>query len=353
VAGDDGRSEAPTQRRLQTAREEGQVAISREALTFGILAAVTLLFTFQGGAMTRDFAARLAVVLEAADRLPPLAALAACATAAFRLVAPVAGLVVAVAVALTLGQTRFLLHPTALLPSFGRLDPRPRLNRLFGPTALVEAARALAKLAVVATGAGIALAAVVPGFPAALSWTVPWLGGQIADVLLHIARVVLTAFAFVVAADIAGGQWQHLQRLRMSRADIRDEHKDIEGNPLIKRRIRQLQQQRARRRMMAAVPTATVVLTNPTHYAVALAYDRSRRGAPRVVAKGVDEVAARIRSVAEQNRVPVVANPPLARALHKVDLGAEIPAEHYRVVAEIIAYVWRLRGRLAARPAVS
>jgi len=112
----------------------------------------------------------------------------------------------------------------------------------------------------------------------------------------------------------------------------------------VKGRLRQLRQQRARKRMMAAVPKATVVVTNPTHYAIALVYDRATGGAPRVVAKGVDAVAARIRAVAEENKVPLVANPPLARALFTVELDAEIPAEHFQAVAEIIAYVWRLRG---------
>ena len=131
----------------------------------------------------------------------------------------------------------------------------------------------------------------------------------------------------------------------MSRQEIRDEQKETEGDPKIKQRIRQIRLQRARRRMLAAVPKATVVITNPTHYAVALAYDRAKNAAPRVVAKGVDSLAARIREVAEAHRVPLVANPPLARALHRVEVDTEIPAEHFQAVAEIIAYVWRLRGQ--------
>ena len=135
----------------------------------------------------------------------------------------------------------------------------------------------------------------------------------------------------------------------MSKEDIRQDAKDADGNPQIKQRLRQIRMARARKRMLAAVPTATVVVTNPTHYAIALAYDRTKAAAPRVVAKGMDEVAARIREVAAESRVPIVANPPLARALYTVELDGEIPAEHFRVVAEIIAYVWRLRGRAVAR----
>jgi flagellar biosynthetic protein FlhB len=131
--------------------------------------------------------------------------------------------------------------------------------------------------------------------------------------------------------------------MRMSKQSIRDESKDTEGNPLIKARIHRIRLIRARKRMMAKVPTATVIVTNPTHYAVALAYDRAQNPAPRIVAKGVDSLAARIREVAEANIVPIVANPPLARALYQLETDTEVPAEHYRAVAEIITYVWRLR----------
>ena len=134
--------------------------------------------------------------------------------------------------------------------------------------------------------------------------------------------------------------------MRCWREDQRQETKETEGDPHVKGRMRRLGLARARRRMMAAVPTATVVVTNPTHYAVALRYDRAGGGAPRVVAKGVDEMAARIRTIAESSRVPLVANPPLARALYRVDLDREVPADHFQAVAEVIAYVWRLRGRV-------
>ena len=135
----------------------------------------------------------------------------------------------------------------------------------------------------------------------------------------------------------------------MSREELRQESRDSEGDPRIKGKLKQLRLQRARRRMLATVAKATVVVTNPTHYAVALAYERGTASAPRVVAKGVDEIAARIREAAEAARVPLVANPPLARALYLVPLDAEVPAEHFKVVAEIIAYVWRLRGRAVSR----
>jgi len=131
----------------------------------------------------------------------------------------------------------------------------------------------------------------------------------------------------------------------MSREDVRQESREAEGDPKVKARLKQMRLVRAKKRMLASVPSATVVITNPTHYAIALAYDRGRQAAPRVVAKGVDEVAARIREVAQAHGVPLFASPPLARVLFRIELDAEIPLEHFKAVAEIIAYVWRLRGR--------
>jgi flagellar biosynthetic protein FlhB len=159
--------------------------------------------------------------------------------------------------------------------------------------------------------------------------------------------VVLAAQAVIAAGDFFWVSLRHSRMLRMSRLDILEEQKETEGDPRVRARLRQIRMFRARKRMLAAVPKATVVITNPTHYAVALAYDREKHAAPRVVAKGVDTLAARIREVAEEHRVPVVANPPLARALYRVELDKDIPAEHYQAVAEIIAYVWRLGARYA------
>ena len=346
MAEQEGRTEAPTPRRLQQSREAGEAALSREVVTLAVLAGAVGLLFYQGEGIARQFAIRLATVLETSHQLSIEAALGIAAGAVVLAVLPVCGTVCVMAALATFGQTRFLLNAAALRPQFQRLDPRAKLSRMFGAAALLDVLRAIAKLGVVTVGAWVALAGAVPGFIAALSWTTPSLNGEIRGRLIAVSMSIVGAFALVAVLDMVVVQWQHWRKLRMSRQDIRDEHRDTEGDPLIKRRIRQLLQQRARRRMMAAVPKATVVLTNPTHYAIALSYDRTAGGAPKVVAKGVDEVAARIREVAQTHRIPIVANPPLARALFKVELGGEIPAEHYRMVAEVIAYVWRLRGRV-------
>jgi flagellar biosynthetic protein FlhB len=161
---------------------------------------------------------------------------------------------------------------------------------------------------------------------------------------------MLAAQAAIAVLDVLATRLRHAGSLRMSRQEQRDEHREAEGDPHIKARIRRLRTARARRRMMAAVPKATVVITNPTHYAVALSY-ADGQGAPRITAKGVDELAGRIRALARQHGVPLVANPPLARALYPLDLDREVPAEHYQAVAEIIAYVWRLKRRVSGAAA--
>ena len=170
--------------------------------------------------------------------------------------------------------------------------------------------------------------------------------------MLRLLLGVLMVLTVLAGADYAYQRLQHMRSLRMSKREVKDEAKQSEGDPMIKGRLRQIRMDRARRRMMAAVPTASVVITNPTHYAVALKYDMGATGAPRVVAKGSDLVALRIREVAAENDVPVVENPPLARALHaNVALDAEIPPEHYKAVAEIIGYIFRLKGKIRPRAA--
>jgi flagellar biosynthesis protein FlhB len=160
----------------------------------------------------------------------------------------------------------------------------------------------------------------------------------------------LVLVALLALLDYGYQRLSFMRQMRMSKQELKEEHKQAEGDPAVKARLRQIRMERARRRMMAAVPTASVVVTNPTHYAVALKYEMGSKGAPRLVAKGADLIAKRIREIAEENDVPLVENPPLARALYaSVELDHEIPPEHYRAVAEIISYVFRIKGKFRAR----
>jgi flagellar biosynthetic protein FlhB len=164
---------------------------------------------------------------------------------------------------------------------------------------------------------------------------------------VRLTFIVLLIVTVMAAADYVYQRWSFLQQMRMTKQEVKDEHKQTEGDPMIKSRLRSLRMQRARQRMMAAVPKASVVITNPTHYAVALKYDMDAMGAPILVAKGADLIALRIRELADENEVPIVENPPLARALFAtVELDQEVPPEHYKAVAEVISYVMKLKGSL-------
>lgn len=337
------RSEAATPRRLQRAREQGQVPVSRELTTFAGLAAVSLAMIVTAPSAVHGLMARLSIFLARAHSLRPGLGVARLAGEAWVLAAApflLAALVAGVAVVLL--QTRFLLSGQGLKPKFSRISPKAGLGRILSPESAIEAGKSLAKVAVLGIVLWRVLLADLPGLLSAPFGEPSQILGRAAGPVLHILLAVLAAQAAIAAADYFWVTLRHNRSLRMSRHDILEEQKESEGDPRLRARLRQIRTLRARKRMLTAVRKATVVVTNPTHYAVALSYDRAKQAAPRVVAKGVDFLAARIREEAEANRVPVVANPPLARALYRVEVDADIPAEHYQAVAEIIAYVWRL-----------
>jgi flagellar biosynthetic protein FlhB len=348
----DEKTEAATARRLQRARDEGQVPVSRELTTFAGMAAVTVALYMAGPDAAHGLALRLSVFLERADEIP------AGDSGVFRLVgvamyhaaAPFVLAAMLAGVAIVLVQTRFLLSTHALRVDFARVSPKAGLKRVLSSDSLVEAGKSLVKIAVLSAVGWRVLMADLPDLLQAPFGDPGQLLSRTATPVLHLLMMVLAAQAGITVVDVFWVYLRHSKKLRMSRHDIMEEMKETDGDPRIKARLRQIRMFRARKRMMAAVPKATVVITNPTHYAVALSYDRAKHAAPRVVAKGVDSLAARIREVAEANRIPVVANPPLARALYRVEVDADIPAEHYQAVAEIIAYVWRL-GRHTRRTA--
>jgi flagellar biosynthetic protein FlhB len=340
------RTEAATPRRLERAREEGQVALSREAAGFAALLlaslAAFLVLPSAGMEVLRAFRA----VLERAHELPMAEAAGEAGWLALTLVVPVAGAAAIGAVAATLVQTRGLVAAAPLAPKLAKVSPIAGFKRLFGLEGVAEFIRSLLKLALVGGALWFAL-----GDPRALQAALHAPAGamlaEASAAAVRLTGAALAAFAAIAVLDLVWVRFNHLRMLRMSRQDLREELKESEGDPMLRARRRQIRESRARQRMMAAVPKAAVVITNPTHYAVALAYEGGD-AAPKVVAKGVDEIAARIRATAEEAGVPLVANPPLARALHRLEIGAEIPAEHYQAVAEIIAFVWRKRGAHAA-----
>jgi flagellar biosynthesis protein FlhB len=342
----------PTQKKLDQAIERGDVAKSQELTTWFVLGAGTLgLYLFAPPA-ARDLTLAWKGLMAHAGTLEldgaSLLAIARTLTmgAAAALALPLILLLVASAAGNAM-QHRLIFSLEPVTPTLSKISPIAGFKRLFGQAAWVNFGKGLAKIAIVG----------------AVMIFVVWPQREEMATLVNADVAVLTPFIFAlivkllasalaILAFVALGDWLYqrhawYERQKMTVQELKEEFKQSEGNPEIKAKIKQLRRQKAGRRMMANVPKASVVITNPTHYAVALRYE-SGMGAPVCVAKGVDAVALRIREVAGQHEVPIVENPPLARALHAtVDIDQEIPGEHYRAVAEVISYVLKVRRRRA------
>jgi flagellar biosynthesis protein FlhB len=343
------RTEQPTAKRREQAREQGQVPRSADLGAAAVLltaaAGLELLGGWCGGQLNALMRTGLSLSRERAlDESAALGALASTAAHALYACAPLWGLTVLAALAapLALGGRGF--HPQALVPDLSRLSPGAGFARMFSMNGAVELTKAFAKFGLLALVAALVLWRQSGAILALSSEPVPVAIAHAAS-LTGIALLALAAtLALIAAVDVPWQLWRYTQQLRMTREQVREEMKESEGSPEVKSRIRKIQSERARRRMMREVPRADVVVVNPTHFAVALRYDEQRMRAPIVVAKGQELIAARIREIAEQHRVPIFEAPPLARALHRhVDIGAEIPASLYVAVAQVLTYLAQLR----------
>lgn len=340
------RTEAATPRRLEQAREAGQVPVSREVATFAsLLAATTVLANHAPDSFAALFTRMMALVYHAGTlQLQDVALAHTLVTGLAETIwMPMAAAALAGVGAILL-QTRLLVHLGAVSPNIARINPAAGLRRLFGTGGLADVLRSTVKLLALGFALYLMVRRDFQGIGRLPSQALQQLPRVMLRDTLHILYVAVGIQAVIAAADLLWVRFKSALDLRMTKQDIRDEFKEVEGNPQVKARIRRIGFSRARKRMMSRVRTATVVITNPTHYAVALTYSRGTSAAPTVVAKGADHIAAKIRELAQQASVPIVSNPPLARALYQLELDTEIPAEHFRAVAQIIAYVWRLRG---------
>ena len=242
------------------------------------------------------------------------------------------------------GGLQFSLHP--LSPKWSKLNPLKGFSRIFSKTSLVELFKSVFKITVVSIIAYQTVNGHWDEVPTLMGYGVGQTLFFMGEVMIEIMAKVLLVMIFLAALDYAFQKYTYLENLRMTKQEVKDERKDLEGNPQIKQRIRSVQMEMMRRRMMAAVPEADVVVTNPTHFSVAIKYDMENDAAPVVVAKGQNEIALRIREIAKENNVPLVEDKPLARTLYKtVDVGQLIPASLYKAVAEILAYVFKLKGK--------
>ena len=342
------RTEDPTPHRIEESFKRGDVAKSAEVAILFSLGALTLalLLVPALGTATR-LAAELGAFLGNVHLVPdsPDGMMSAGKRGLFSALAALAvpvGAVVAASLAAGLVQHRPVFSAEALMPKFDRVSPLAGLKRILGLQAVVQFVKGLLKIALAGTLAIWILWRERERFESMVGQEPVEIAASVLVLAVKLLGSVLVLHAIVTGADVLYQRFAWLRRLRMTREEVKRESKEQDGNPEIKAKIRQ---SRLRKRMMAAVPTATVVVANPTHFAVALRYEAGM-AAPTCVAKGVDELALRIRRVAEEHGVAVIENPPLARALHAaVEIDAEIPVDHYKAVAEVIGFVLRLKRR--------
>ncbi|MGB7257413.1 MAG: flagellar biosynthesis protein FlhB [Pseudolabrys sp.] len=349
---DSQKTEDPTQKKLDEALKRGDVVKSQEVNTWFIIAGGTLALTAFSSTVSFNLAGTLRGLIENSYqiRVDGIALVQLGETLSGSVLAAVAIpflLVVLAALGGNLIQHRLVWSVEALMPKISRISPASGLKRLFSVQALANSAKSILKLVLMGTVLTVLM------WPDRtkiqnLAWT------DLAAVLpltrtlaVKMLGAVVAMLAVVAAADYLFQYWQWYEKQKMSLQEVKDEFKQSEGDPTIRGKMKQVRQNRMRKRMIAAVPKATVVITNPTHYSIALRYERGME-APICVAKGVDALALKIREVATEHAVPIVENPPLARALHAtVEVDQAIPVEHYKAVAEVIGYVLRLRRAVA------
>ncbi len=344
----DDRTEQPTQKKRDDARKKGQVAKSRDISSVVVLmAGLGTLYMF-GGYMHYHLTTLMKEIFTSqvgSWGVQEVAALGSDMVGRFlKIIAPMLVAVFVAGFAAAAAQVGFHFSWEAAAPKFSKINPISGFGRMFSKQALVELAKSLAKLGVVGFIAYLTLKAEMAHL-STLGQKDP------SGILLYVLQISLKLFlrvgiimVFIAALDFTFQKWNHEQQLKMTRQEVKDEYKQTDGDPMVKARIRRIQMEAARKRMMEDVPKADVVVTNPVHLALAIKYDPSSMEAPRILAKGAGPIAEKIKAIARENDVPVVENKELARALYKVvDVGSQIPVTLYQAVAEILAYVYGLK----------
>ena len=346
--------EEPTQKRLAEAQEHGDVVKSTEVSTFVVLAGGTLAIAVFGRSAAESLSNVMRTFLEQPDQFTISSGdmqqlfrglLSHLAT----ILIPFFVLMMAAGLGGNLIQHRPVFTFERIKPDFSKLSLGAGLKRMFGIEGLMNLGKGLLKIAIVGAAVWTQVWPERNTLESVLEQSPGGVAGDMSHLLFKVLIAALAALAVIAGADYFLQRFRFMQRNRMSKQEIKEEFRQTEGDPAVKAKIRQIRNERSRRRMIAAVPEATVVIMNPTHFAVALKYESGKMAAPVCVAKGVDALALRIREVAEDHDVPVVENPPLARALHaSVEVDQAIPAEHYKAVAQVIGYVMRLNGTMRA-----
>lgn len=356
-AGEGEKTEKATPKRKQDARKKGQVLHSRE-----ISSALTLLILFLsikllGNYMYQEFIAffrlctdDLANSLDSSSVNELLRLLGIVLVQLLKLVGPLFGIAVVVGFVASYAQVGSLFTMETLKPKLSNLNPFNGIKRIFSIRGLVELVKALLKITVVGIVAWQSLRAEENNIIKLMDLDLVSSAGYILSTAIDIAIKICVIMVVIGVLDYGYQWWQYEKDLKMTKQEVKEEYKEMEGNPEIKQKIKQKQREMSMRRMLAEVPKADVVITNPTHFAIAIRYDPEKAPAPIVIAKGQDYLAQRIRDVAKANGVEIVENKPLAQALYKaVEIGRQVPPELYQAVAEILAFVYQLKGKLPAQ----
>ncbi|SCA57906.1 Flagellar biosynthetic protein FlhB [Candidatus Terasakiella magnetica] len=349
---DASKTEEPTEKKLSKAKEEGQVSQSQEIKSWATFFSAALFVMFIGPYFAKSvvepiifywadgYQVRIdenSIIVLFEQMLSDMGIRVLPLLFAFMITAVLSGVF----------QTGMIWAPKKIEPKLSNISLKKGIKKMVSVRSVVELVKTIFKMTLVG---GAAFAVVLPVYTNVEilpSYDVFQLLELMYDVSIYILITVTALMSLIAGLDFAYQRYTFMKQMKMTKQEVKDEHKQSEGDPQIKAKIRQLRMERARQRMMAAVPTSDVIVTNPTHYACALEYKQDDMQAPKLVAKGMDDLAMRIREVGEANEVPIVENPPLARALYaSVEIDQEIPAEHYAAVAEVIGYVMRLKGQL-------
>ena len=345
MAENEDRTEQATARRRQKAREKGQMAKSRELVSMATMAGTLLVFYLAGSSFMTNISGLTSRLLSLGYGRDTFGVLRQASTEMMMILAPFLAATILFAILSNVLQGGFLLKPLAF--ELERLSPVSGFKNIFSVSALPGIVKSFLKFLVGVVLFTMLVKKIIYVVPAAAAMDIVDIKSVAFGLMSKSVAYAFTTFFVLALADYLYERWKFERSIRMSKEEIREEFRESEGDPLIKAKIKGLQRDMARRRMMEAVPKATVVITNPTHIAVALLYQKGGNGAPQVIAKGKGHIAATIREVARKHRIPLVEDKPLAQALFKVKLDASIPEDLYRAVAKILAYIYKLRGTAA------
>ncbi len=345
------KTEEPTPKKLEEAKKKGQVAISKEVNNWLILLAGTVLIALASGPLFSQMQSVLRTFIEKSHVLPggeegAFFVLTHTTSEMFGILFLVFLGLFVIAFIAPFAQVGPLFAPEAIKPDLSKISLIKGFQRLFSMRSLMEFFKGIFKIAVIGLVSVIILYPSFDKLGNMIDMSITTSMDELLGLVIRMMIGVLVVLIIIAAIDLSFQRYQHHKQMKMTRQEVKDEHKQSEGDPHVKAKLRQLRMERGRRRMMQAVPEADVVITNPTHYAIALKYDRADMAAPMCVAKGVDDVALRIRELAKEHKVEIVENKPLARALFDaVEIDDIIPTEHFKAVAEIISYVYKQKGR--------